>query len=157
MNILLNLSREPGACVLLMVLLFLFSFLLVFLLMESLLKMHRSKTAVKQIKKEYSLFQNIIQLPLEKHGLHASRFCKGFIRFHRIGMGGFAAYLLVALGNGLGLISDAFLAWSSAGMFLLYEMPVFVLNGILSRPFIGRFREYSFQKYHNTENHDQLL
>ena len=56
-----NLSKQPTVCIILSVIIFLFSFLTNYLLLDSLLKMHRSKSAVKKLKKEYTFLQRITE------------------------------------------------------------------------------------------------
>ena len=157
MSIIRNLAAEPLACVILTVLFFLFATLLNILILHSLLQMHRSKTAMKKLMKEYTFFQKLRLLPYEAHCLHAPLFCKFLIRLQWLGGGCFALYLLIWLFNMVGLLSDPFLGWSTLVFFLLYDLPAFIINGVLSRPVIGRFREYSFRKYHNTADHRSLL
>ena len=47
--------------------------------------MHRSKTAVKKLKNEFTLLQKLRLIPFETHCLHAVRFCKGLILFQKTG------------------------------------------------------------------------
>ena len=54
-----NLSKHPTVCIILSVLIFLFCFFTNYLLLDSLLKMHRSKSAVKKLKKEYTFLQRM--------------------------------------------------------------------------------------------------
>ena len=56
-----NLSKQPTVCIILSVIIFLFSFLTNYLLLDSLLEMHRSKSAVKKLKKEYTFLQRITE------------------------------------------------------------------------------------------------
>lgn len=157
MHIINNLSEAPAACIILSTILYLFSHLLVYLLLNALLKMHRSKSAVKKIKKEYTFIQRMQLLPYKTNCLHAVTFCKGLILFQQISNLFFALYLLLALLVFFSLLSNTLFAWFSVGMIVLCDIPVFVVNGILARPLIGRFKEYSFEKYHNTDDHESLL
>lgn len=151
MYIIRNLAENPGVCISLGVCFFFFSSLLCYLLMDGLLRMHRSKTAVKNLKKEYTFWKRLWLIPHQQHCLHTASFCRKLIALQRMGWILFGLYLVVCL------FFDSLVVWSTVGLFVLFELPMFVLNGLLSRPFIGRFKEYSFAKYHNTEDHSSLM
>lgn len=50
-------SAQPATCVIASVLLFFFAALANYTLMDGLLEMHRSKSALKKLKKQYTFFQ----------------------------------------------------------------------------------------------------
>lgn len=153
-----NLSKQPAVCIILSVLIFLFCFFTNYLLLDSLLKMHRSKSAVKKLKKEYTFLQRMRLLHFKENCRHAIKFCNGMIIYQKIGWACLAIYLFIALLFAFGLFSATFIIWLAVGIFLLFDVPAFVINRILVRPIIfGRFKEFSFEKYHNTENHNNLL
>ena len=151
MNLIRNLSQTPGVCMALSICFFLFGSLLCYLMMDGLLRMHRSKTAVKKLKKEYSFLQRLWLQPHQIHCLHAVPFCKKLIALQRLGWICFGVYLAVCL------LFESAVVWSSVILFVAFDLPVFILNGLLSRPFVGRFREYSFAKYHNTDDTSSLM
>lgn len=151
MHIIRNLAENPGVCISLGVCFFLFGSLLSYLLMDGLLRMHRSKTAVKKLKKEYTFRQRLWLIPHQQHCLHAVFFCKKLIALQRMGWILFGVYLAVCL------LFDSAVVWSSVILFVIFDLPIFMLNGLLSRPFIGRFKEYSFAKYHNTDDMSSLM
>ena len=157
MDVITDLIEVPGLCVVLSVFLFLFGYFMMFGITDSLLKMHRSKSAVKRIKKEYTFKQRLWLVHLEAHCIHAVKFCKCLVSFWRMRCFAFVCYLFVGFAAILGFRLNVFVAWLSVGMFILFDIPQFILHLILSRPFIGRFREFSFEKYHNTREHDSLL
>lgn len=153
-----NLSKHPTVCIILSVLIFLFCFFTNYLLLDSLLKMHRSKSAVKKLKKEYTFLQRMRLLHFKENCRHAIKFCNGMIIYQKIGWVGLAIYLFISLLFAFGLFSATFITWLTVGIFLLFDVPAFVINRLLARPIIfGRFKEFSFEKYHNTENYDSLL
>ena len=153
-----NLSKQPTVCVILSVIIFLFSFLTNYLLLDSLLKMHRSKSAVKKLKQEYTFLQRMQLIHFKENCRHAIRFCSKMIVYLKISWMFLALYLIVSLLFAFGLLSSKFIAWLTVGIFLLFDVPAFAINRLLARPIIfGRFKEFSFEKYHNTENHDSLL
>ena len=153
-----NLSKQPVACIILSVLIFIFCFFTNYLLLDSLLKMHRSKSAVKKLKKEYTFLQRMRLLHFKENCRHAIKFCNGMIIYQKIGWVCLAIYLFIALLFAFGLFSATFITWLTVGIFVGFDVPAFVINRLLARPIIfGRFKEFSFEKYHNTENHDSLL
>ncbi len=152
-----DLSRQPIACIVFSVVIFLFSFLLNYLFLGSLLKMHRSKSAVKKLKKEYTFLQRLRLLHFKENCRHAPKFCNRMIIYVKISWYCLGFYLTVSLLFAFGLFPAKFIAWLTVGIFLFFDMPAFVINWLLARPIIGRFKEFSFEKYHNTENHDSLF
>lgn len=144
-------------CVIVSVVLFFWSNMTGYLLLDALLKMHRSKTAVKKLKKEYTFLQKMRLLPFATHCLHAVRFCKGLILLWKIARVCFVVFLLIAVLNGFGIVSNMVLLCSAVVLFVLFDVPTLVLDLLFARPFIGKFRAYSFEKYHNTEDHNSLL
>ena len=157
MHIISNLAELPGVCFGLSVFFFLLGFVIIYGLLDSLLKMHRSKSAVKKIKKEYNLKQRVWLIPFESNCIHAVKFCKGLIWFWRIRCLIFALYLMLGLAAMFGLAVNIIIAWFSAGMFVFFDVPQFIIHLLLARPFIGRFQEFSFEKYHNTKDNESLL
>ena len=153
-----NLSKQPVACIILSVLIFLFCFFTNYLLLDSLLKMHRSKSAVKKLKKEYTFLQRMCLLHVKENCRHAVKFSRGMIAYQKTGWVCLAVYLVISLLFAFGLFSATFIIWLTIGLFAAFDVPSFVINRLLARPIIfGRFKAFSFEKYHNTENHDSLL
>ena len=157
-QLIINLSRYPILCIILSVLIFLFCFFTNYLLLDSLLKMHRSKSAVKKLKKKYTFLQRMRLIHFKEDCRHAIKFCNGMIIYQKIGWICFAIYLFVALLFAVGFFSATFISWLTVGIFVAFDVPAFVINRLLARPIIfGRFKEFSFEKYHNTDNHESLL
>ena len=94
MRIISNLTATPQACVLITVSLFLVSLIITCSLLNALLKMHRSKSAVKKIMKEYRFLQKVWMYPYEAHCLHAISFCRFLIYLQRISYCSFTLYLM---------------------------------------------------------------
>ena len=153
-----NLSKQPTLCIIFSVIIFLFSFFINYLLLDSLLKMHRSKSAVKKLKKEYTFLQRMQLIHFKENCRHAIKFCNRMIIYQKIAWGCLALYLIISLLFAFGLFSAEFIAWLTVGIFVAFDVPAFAINRLLARPILfGRFKEFSFEKYHNTENHDSLL
>ena len=153
-----NLSMQPIVCMILSVFFFLFASLMNYLLLDSLLKMHRSKSALKKIKKEYTFVQRLRFLHFKDNCRHAVKFCNGMIIYQKIGWLCLAVYLFMGLLFAFGFFPAAIISWLSVVIFLFIDLPSFSINWVLSRPLLfGRFKEYSFAKYHNTDNHHSLF
>ncbi len=157
MHIISNLAEHAGVCFGLSVILFLFGYAMIYGLLDSLMKMHRSKSAVKKIKKEYNLKHKIWLIPFEINCIHATKFCKGLVLLWRARCFAFVLYLILGLLAMVGLPVNTIIAWFSAGMFVLFDAPQLFIYLLLSRPFFGKFREFSFEKYHNTHDYESLL
>lgn len=157
MIIINKLAQTPAFCVLITVLLFLVGMNTICGLLGSLLQMHRSKSAVKKLMKEYTFFQKIWLIPYETHCLHGVKFCRFLIWYLRVWYILVALYLLLALAVAFCLPLDMILAWASAGLFVLFDVPSLVIHFVLARPVFGRFSKYSFEKYHNTQDHSSIL
>ncbi len=153
-----NLSLHPMLCVTFTVLIFMFSFLTNYLLLDSLLKMHRSKSAIKKLKKEYTFLQKIRLFHFKENCLHAVKFCNGVIIYQKFALVCLAMYLFASLLFAFGLFSATFISWLTLGIALVFDVPTFLINRLLARPILfGRFATFSFEKYHNTNNHESLL
>lgn len=158
MHIIYNLAEEPLLCFLLSLFFFLADYFLLYMLLGALLKMHRSKSAVKKLLKAYTFRQKLWLIPFERDCLHAVGFCRFLVWFARIRVLLFGVYLLPAILCAFGFLPATILAWLSAGIFLCLDAPLLLIDWLLSRPLIGRrFKEFSFQKYHNTSDHSSLF
>lgn len=58
MHIIKNLSEHPALCIVISIFLFFLSSMTCYLLLDGMLKMHRSKTAVKKLKKSLPFFKS---------------------------------------------------------------------------------------------------
>ena len=157
-QLVIRLSMQPMLCVILSGFIFLLASLMNYLLLDSLLKMHRSKSALKKLKKEYTFLQRLRLLHFKGNCRHAVEFCNGLIFFQKVGWSCLAIYLLISFLFTLDLFSATFISWLSIAIFLVFDIPSFAINWAVSRPLMfGRFKEHSFEKYHNTDNHESLF
>ena len=153
-----NLSAQPLVCVIISVAAFSCATLLNYLLLDSLLKMHRSKSALKKLKKEYTFLQRLRFLHFVGNCRHAVKFCNGMIIYQKIGWLCLAVYLFASLFFVFGIFPATVISWLSVAIFLCIDLPSFAISWSLSRPLLfGRFREHSFEKYHDTDNHESLF
>lgn len=151
------LAESPGLCIFLSAIFFLLGYIMVHCLLGSLLKMHRSKSALKKIISEYSMFQKAWFVPHERDCIHAVKFCKVLVWTWRIRCVVFVLYLFLSVVSMMSAPINVFTSWFCVGMIAVFDCPLFVIHFLLVRPFVGRFREYSFEKYHNTKDHESLV
>ena len=153
-----NLSAHPFMCVIISVAAFSLATLVNYLLLDSLLKMHRSKSALKKLKKEYTFWQRLGFQHVKGNCRHAVKFCNNMILYQRIAWICFAIYLFAVLLSAFGFFSATIISWLSVATFCFFDLPSLTINWALSRPLLfGRFKEHSFEKYHNTDNHESLF
>ncbi|MBQ9082791.1 MAG: hypothetical protein IJY28_04755 [Clostridia bacterium] len=152
-----SMAETPGVCILLSVFFFLISWFMLYSLADALLKMHRSKSAVRKIKKGYTFRQLFWMVPHERACIHALKFCTALVYFWRVRCIVFALYLLLGAAALFGLPVSTIIAWCTAGIFVLFDVPMFIVNFSLMRPIIGRFREFSFEKYHHTKDFTSIF
>ena len=152
-----GMAEIPGVCVLLSIFFFLLGWFTVYSLADALLKMHRSKSAVRKIKKKYTFRQLFWMVPHERECIHAPKFCTALVYVWRTRCVVFALYLLLGAMALFGLPVNTAIAWYTAGIFVLFDVPQFIVDLSLMRPLIGRFREFSFQKYHHTQDFTSIF
>lgn len=153
-----NMSAQPATCVIASVLLFFFAALANYTLMDGLLEMHRSKSALKKLKKQYTFFQKIWLLHFKGNCRHAVKFCNGIIIYQKIGWLCFAVYLLAGLLYAFDFFPAAVISWLSIAILFCFDLPSIVIGWALSRPLLfSRSKKFSFEKYHNTDNHESLF
>ena len=151
-------SEQPAVCIFLLIFIFLISAIQNYMLLNSLLKMHRSKSALKKLKNEYTFSQKLWFQHFKGNCRHAVKFCNGLILFQKSAWICLGVYLAAALLFAFRLCSSTMIAWMTMAISLLYVLPSFAVHTAFSRPIvIGRFKEFSFEKYHNTDDHESLL
>ena len=150
--------NEPGACVFIASVFAMVSIICLRMLISGLLKMHKSKSAMKKISKEYGFYQNVLLVPAWKENEHAKKFCKFLIVLHHIRVALWISLLLLML-IALVVPSVSKVAASLAiTIMVAADFPIIVLNIAMDRYSFKRFKhEYRFQKYHNTKDHNSLF
>lgn len=157
-NFIKNLSAHPLASIFSSVFIFFIGTNVNYLLLDSLLKMHRSKSALEKLKKEYTFLQRLGFLHFKGNCRHAVKFCNSMIIFQKSGWICFAVYLFAVLLFAFDFFSADTISWLSVVIFLYFGLPSLVINWALGRPLLyGRFKKYSFEKYHNTNNHKSIF
>lgn len=157
MELIRRLAQEPGWCIALTVFFWLVNYGDVDSLLSGLLKMHRSKTAVKKLKNEYKFSHRLTLRHYEEKCLHAVTFCKILVWYVRGNAGLLLVYMLLSVGYLLKIFSATALSAVSICLSVVYLLPIMILGVMLNRPLIGRFNKYSFEKYHNTDDHSSLI
>lgn len=126
-------------------------------IVSGLFEMHRSKSAVKKVRRNYSFTQKLLLVHAWQDCLHAKRFCRRLIVFHHMVAGLFLAALILAICSHIWSALMPFLAYLTLFFLIGVTVPVCILNFILDRhPFQKMKHEYTFRKYHNTQDHENL-
>ena len=153
-----TMSKSPGSVIFLSSAFGLLVFITNRYLLASLLKMHRSKTAVKKILKQYTLKERFFLHHVRDHCKHAVGFVKWMIIVHHVNLAiallVCALAILTCFAANLGVIA----AWALAVQLVLVAFPVFILEFILTKhPFNKRKREYRFTDYHNSDDNESVF
>lgn len=153
-----SLSKSPGSIIFISSVFGLLVFITNRFLLASLLRMHRSKTAVKKIEKKYTFKQRFLLHHVRDYCKHATRFTKWMIVIHHVNL---AVTLLV---SALALLSccvaslGIIAAWVLIAQLAIVVFPVFISEFFLTKhPFNKRKREYRFTDYHNTDDHESVF
>lgn len=133
-------------------------------LIGGLLEMHKSNSTMKKLRKQYGFWQKLFLIMAWRENEHATSFCKGLIVFHHVRLGIFLISLLL---TGLASILPELSTFATSiwvALSLVVDIPILLFSCAMDRyPFrrIGRkkrpLREYRFEKYHNTKDHDSLF
>ena len=78
--------------------------------------------------------------------------------YQKIGWLCFAVYLLAGLLYAFDFFPAAVISWLSIAILFCFDLPSIVISWALSRPLLfSRSKKFSFEKYHNTDNHESLF
>lgn len=123
-----------------------------------LLEMHRSRSKLKKIRKDYSFAQKIVMKHAWNECLHAKNFCRFLIIFHHFRIILLCISLLLAiLANAIPSLMRT-TASVSACVYFCIDMPALLFHVALDRHPFQRYKHaYRFEKYHNTQNHHSLF
>ena len=150
-------SESAILCSFLMCVFSLLSMFCIRSIVSGLFEMHRSKSALKKINKNYSFGQRICLKHAWQDCLHAKRFCRCLIISHHCIFWLLVVELLLALLSNVWPVLMSVVAWFTLGFVIGISIPVCLLNFVLDRyPFQKWKHEFRFRKYHNTSNHDSL-
>lgn len=153
-----NAAKEPMVFIIAFLVSTVISFSANYTLLDSLLKMHRSKTAVQKIKREYSFIEKWYMVHYKENCRHAVKFCNFIITFQRISWICLATYLFFIGLWGYGVLSALSIIKITVCFFIFIIMPSMAISISLARPILfGRSKKYSFEKYHNTQNHNSIF
>lgn len=152
-----ELSESAILCSFLMCVFSLASIFCIRSIVSGLFAMHRSKSALKKINKNYSFAQRICLTHAWQDCLHAKRFCRRLIVSHHCIFCSLLVELLLALLSNVWHVLMSVVAWLTLIFVIGISIPVCILNFVLDRyPFQKWKHEFTFRKYHNTSNHDSL-
>lgn len=153
-----NFAERPGVIITFSVFLGFLVWISIRNMLDALLKMHRSKTAVKKIEKQYSFKQRFLLRHVRDHCLHAKKFCCWAIFMYNTNL--IAATLVCILG-----VLGCF--WKSIAVIAVYALllqffavmlPVTLLDGFLVKNPLQKHKgPYRFTDHHNTDDHESLF
>lgn len=153
MGFLNDMIGQPGSAVFLALILWFVCFLEMQFMLNALFRMHKSNTAVKKIRKQYTFRQKLILRHVAEHTEHAVKFTRFMIWMHHLSCGTMLICLLSRL-----ILSDCWLVYLLTARFLLFDSPVLLLNFLLDAyPLRRRKHEYRFVQYHNTSDRTSLF
>ena len=157
MGFLNELIAQPVAAVFLALVFWFVSIFILRFILSELLQMHKSKTAVKKIKNQYTFRQKLALRHVSEHTEHAVKFSHFMIWVHHLSFWTMLLCLLSKL-----ILSDRWFVYLLAGRFLIFDVPVWVFNFLLDpHPFCRRKGRHSppfrFNKYHNTSDKTSLF
>lgn len=153
MGFLDELVAQPEAALFLFLTLWLCGIFLLRWLLNDPLQMHKSKTTLKKIGKQYTFRQKLALRHVAEHNEHTVKFTRFMIRLHHLSFG----TMLVCLLSGLTL-PDRWFVYLLVGRFLIFDLPVMILDFLLDEHPFRRFRHRRrFAKYHNTSDRTSLF
>lgn len=151
------LSESAAICLFFAAVFTLPSIISVRFIISGLVEMHRSRTAQKKLHKEYSFGERIVLKPAWQKCLHAQKFCRFLIVYHHSIAILFLIELLLALLSSFLPALMQVLAGFTLIFSILVCFPVLILSFTLDRyPFRNFKHEFTFRKYHNTDDHSSL-
>lgn len=151
-------SESPGLCVFFSILCFFMFYLSVNSIVNSLFRVHQSKSARRKIMKEYSFWQKAALIPHKTYCLHAKRFCARMVNYlyaHAVFFAIGLIYMIIACfvpekHN----LSFYFLLIQ----FLAFALPFSITGLILEeKPWLRSHTGYRFEKYHHTKEFEKLI
>ncbi len=153
MDFLNDMIAQPGSAVTLALIFWLVSFFMLRSILSELLQMHKSKTAVKKIKKHYTFRQKLALRHVAEHTEHAVKFTHFMIWAHHLSCG----TMLICLLSGL-ILSNRWFVYLLAGRFLVFDAFVMGLFTLLdAHPLNRRKYKMRFTQYHNTSDRTSLF
>ena len=153
-----RLSAQPGLTSLLSVFFGLVIFIMNRCLLSALLKMHRSKTAVKKIEKEYSFTQKLLLHHVRDHCKHAPKFTKRMIWAHHFNLFVTAFTCMTAIISCFAPKFGVVSAWTLIAQVVLVFLPVSIMELLFDKhPFRKNNHAYRFTDHHNSDDHESLF
>ena len=152
-----ELSESAILCSYLMIVFSLISIIFIRGIVSGLFEMHRSRSAIKKIIRQYSFSPKMLLKHAWRDCLHAKRFCRCLIILHDIIWVLLISEFLLLFLSSIWSSLMPIVSWFTFAFVVGVFIPLFLLNLALERyPFRKFKHEFRFRKYHNTENHDSL-
>ena len=150
-------SKSAVLCSLMMAVFSLFSIIGIRNIVSGLFEMHRSKSALKKIRKKYSAGQRLLLKHAWQECLHSKRFCRRLVVLHHCVLCLFVIEILLALLSNIWSVLMPIIAWYNLAFIVCISFPVCLMNFILDRYPLQKWKhEFKFKKYHNTSDHESL-
>lgn len=150
-------SESPGLCFFVMACFSVLTIICVRNIVSGLFEMHRSKSALKKIYKNYSTVQRMLLKHAWLDCIHAKIFCRRLIVLHHCILGFMLIEILMAILCSIWPVLMPIIAWYTLTFVMCLSLPVFLLNFALDRyPFQKWKHEFRFRIYHNSGDHESL-
>lgn len=156
MEIIRRLSESPGLCMLVSMVLGVWGILGIRGMLTDLLKMHRTKAAMKKIYQTYSLADRMRLRHIADNCLHAKGFCHALIAIDNA----YCVFLIISLLAGIMSVSvDAgmLLAVITVVKLALLDIPVHLLLTVLKEEPMSKGSRWRFRKYQNSMDYYSLF
>ena len=153
-----DMSESPGLCIFLFILSFFVFYFTIFSFVNSLFRVHRSKSSRRKISKEYSFLQKAVFIPHKIHCLHAKRFCVRIIYYlyaHAVFFAIGLIYMVIAC-----FMPEKFnnSFYFLITQFFVFLIPLFITDLVLEeKPWLRYNTKYRFEKYHHTKEFEKLI
>ncbi len=119
-------------------------------LVMALYELHHSRSALKKLAKEYSLWDRVLLKHAWENCLHARHFCRKLILFYHVRLG------LLLLSPMLQFTS--IFGWLMLAVLVGLDVPMALIHFLLEKsPLQKRHRGYRFEQYKNTGEREKLF
>lgn len=120
--------------------------------------MHRSKTAVKKIEKQYSFKERFLLHHVRDHCKHATRFTKRMIGAHHFNLIATALVCLVGILSCFLPVLGTVAAWALIAQVIFVFIPVSIMELFMDKhPFRKNKHTYRFTDHHSSDDHESLF
>ncbi len=152
-----DLANAPLSCALLAFLFGVAALVAIRNLLGGLNEMHRSKSALKKINKQYAFWKKLALLNVWDNCLHAKKFSRVLVCLYHVRCAFILVSILLAVISSANPVFSASNGYFTVAVMVLFDLPVFVLHLVLDKHPFRRFKMgYRFEKYNHTEERNKL-